>query len=179
MTDSHGYGTLIAVDGLNGAAVRSAAKKAIAATPRARRGGVSAWDASGIFGELIVADVEAGQPSVRTLLLLYAADLAFRLRWEIRPALEEGRTVAAAPYVATAIAFGRAAGLPGGWLRNVFAFAPRPDETRLVSTRASTKPTASGFVDFACHHVIGNSPGLTRRALTDRARAHLAASARR
>ena len=29
-------------------------------------------------------------PSSRTLLLLYAADLAFRLRWEIGPALDEG-----------------------------------------------------------------------------------------
>ena len=51
-----------------------------------------------------------GAPSARTLLLLYAADLAFRLRWQIRPALAEGRTVVAAPYVDTAVAFGRAAG---------------------------------------------------------------------
>ena len=64
-----------------------------------------------MFQELAVADEAAGAPSARTLLLLYAADLAFRLRWQIRPALAEGRTVVAAPYVDTAMAFGRAAGL--------------------------------------------------------------------
>ena len=45
-------------------------------------------------------------PLLGRLLLLYAADLAFRLRWEIRPALAEGYTVVAAPYVETAVAFG-------------------------------------------------------------------------
>ena len=52
--------------------------------------------------------------SPRTLLLLYAADLAFRLRWEIRPALDAGQTVIAAPYLDTAFAFGRACGLSRG-----------------------------------------------------------------
>ena len=78
---------------------------------RQRRGGISSWDASGIFGEVVVAEESAGLPSARTLLLLYAADLAFRLRWEIKPALAEGLIVVAVPYVDTAIAFGRAAGL--------------------------------------------------------------------
>src|SRR5712692_11563593 len=114
---------LVSVDGVNGAAVKTAARAVLAETGRARRGGVSAWDASGLFEELAVADQEAGTPSARTLLLLYAADLAFRLRWEIRPALAEGRLVVGAPYVATAIAFGRAAGLRGGWLTDLFGFA--------------------------------------------------------
>ena len=52
----------------------------------------------------------------RTLLLLYAADLAFRLRWEIRPALAEGHTVIAAPYLDTAFAFSR---------RQVLGYFPR------------------------------------------------------
>src|SRR5204863_7343087 len=96
------------------------------------RGGISRWDASGVFQDLAVADSGAGAPSPRTLLLLYAADLAFRLRWQIRPALSEGRTVVAAPYVETAMAFGRAAGLPPGWLINLFRFAPRPPEHYFV-----------------------------------------------
>src|SRR5205814_3219821 len=123
---------LIAVDGVNGAAVRAAARAEHVAVPRARRGGVSVWDASGIFEDLAVADREAGAPSARTLLLLYAADLAFRLRWEIRPTLAEGRSVVAAPYVDTAIAFGRAAGLTSAWLSNLFQFAPRPDRKSVV-----------------------------------------------
>ena len=61
-----------------------------------RRGGVSRWDASGLFDELVAGGEQAGRPSARTLLLLYAADLAFRLRREIRPTLAEGRTVIAA-----------------------------------------------------------------------------------
>ena len=116
---------LIAIDGVNGTAVAAAAKDALATAGRPR-GGISKWDASGVFEDLAVADEAAGTPSVRTLLLLYAADLAFRLRWEIRPALAEGRTVVAAPYVETAVAFGRAAGLRAGWLANLFHFAPRP-----------------------------------------------------
>ena len=67
---------------------------------------------------------EAGTPSARTLLLLYAADLAFRLRWEISPALDEGRLVIAAPYVATPMALGQAAGLDPDWLADLFRFAP-------------------------------------------------------
>ena len=67
--------------------------------------------------------------SPRTLLLLYAVDLSFRLRWQILPALEEGTTVIAAPYVETAIGFGRASGLPQSWLRELLRFAPQAAET--------------------------------------------------
>ena len=120
------------------------------------RGGISRWDASGIFQDLAVAEDEAGAPSARTLLLLYAADLAFRLRWEIRPALAEGRTVVAAPYVDTAIAFGRAAGLPADWLANLFRFAPRPSERHVVAARGTNAAAVKdGFVGFASAHVAG------------------------
>ena len=170
-------GLLIAVDGVNGAAMRAAAAAELQAVARGRRGGVSVWDASGVFGDLVVADEEAGRPSARTLLLLYAADLAFRLRWEIRPAIEEGRTVAAAPYVATAVAFGRAAGLPGGWLKNLFTFAPKPDAVRVVDAAPPRKPEAASFVDFGCEQLSANGDGPTRRQLAERARAHLTRSA--
>ena len=105
---------MIAVDGVD--AGGRARRGARARSARRARGGISRWDASGVFQELAVADDAAGAPSARTLLLLYAADLAFRLRWQIRPALAEGRTVVAAPYVDTAMAFGRAAGLKPAWL---------------------------------------------------------------
>src|ERR1043166_8585670 len=132
---------LIAVDGVEAATVLAEARRALG-SPSA--GGISHWDASGVFQDLAVAAEEAGAPSPRTLLLLYAADLAFRLRWEIRPALAEGDTVVAAPYVDTAVAFGRAAGLPSGWLTNLFRFAPRPAE------RVIARPTGrqiDGSVD--------------------------------
>ena len=158
--------------------MKAAAKHQIAAVKRRQRGGVSEWDASGVFDDLVVAGEEAGEPSARTLVLLYAADLAFRLRWEIRPALAEGRVVAAAPYVATAIAFGRAAGLPGGWLKDLFSFAARPDEAHYVDaapTRAGGQP---GFIEFGCERLSEGGYGLTRNQLTDRARRHLQSAIR-
>lgn len=146
---SGGKPMLVAVDGVNGEAVKAHARAVLAEIDRRHRGGISGWDASGLFKELEVAGEEAGMPSPRTLLLLYAADLAFRLRWEIRPALAEGRTVVAAPYVDTAVAFGRAAGLPGGWLAALFSFAPRAGRSRHV--RAAAPRSAArreGFVEF-------------------------------
>jgi hypothetical protein len=169
---------LIAVDGVAGPAITAAARAALTSIDSAARSGVSHWDASGLFEELAVADDDAGQPSVRTLLLLYAADLAFRLRWEIRPALAEGRSVVAAPYVDTAIAFGRAAGLGAAWLSNLFQFAPRPDARRFAATPARRGQTSGGFVEFGCEYVEGAANGVTRRELTDRMAAYLRARAR-
>jgi hypothetical protein len=43
-------GRLIAVDGVNGAAIETEARAALAEADRGRRGGVSAWDASDLRG---------------------------------------------------------------------------------------------------------------------------------
>ena len=153
---------LIAVDGVDAAAVLAEARTALG-TPT--RGGISKWDASGVFQELAVADQAAGAPSARTLLLLYAADLAFRLRWQIRPALAEGRTVVAAPYVDTAIAFGRAAGLKATWLANLFRFAPRARQRRFVHARSARMAVLKdGFVGFSCDRMTAGG-GRTRRRI--------------
>ena len=168
---------LIAIDGVDGAALLTAAREALSARGP---GGISRWDASGVFQDLAVADADAGVPSARTLLLLYAADLAFRLRWQIRPALAEGRTVVAAPYVATAIAFGRAAGLKAGWLANLFRFAPRPAVRRVVLPRAVRRiAVQDGFVGFGCDRISGRAGGRTRRHIVDETAAHLRRSGRR
>jgi hypothetical protein len=170
---------LIAVDGADGAAVAKAAHQALAAAGQ-QRGGISWWDASGLFEQLVVAERDAGLPSPRTLLLLYAADLAFRLRWEIEPALAEGKTVVAAQYVETAVAFGRASGLAGGWLSSLFSFAPTPDGRRHIHSAARrTATTAHGFVEFGCIQLAGRVLGLTRQQLATRTRARLKAAARR
>jgi hypothetical protein len=170
---------LIAIDGVNAHALKATARS-VAAANRRLHAGISSWGASGIFDELTFADSEAGVPSMRTLLLLYAADLAFRLRWEIAPALDEGRLVIAAPYVATPIALGRAAGLDAHWLADLFHFAPAatehhvtdPAPARLISER-------QGFVEFAWRHLDSQLGGLTRLELMDRTRRHLRALARR
>jgi len=168
--------TLISVDGVDAADVLGAARAALGPPSR---GGISRWDASGVFQELAVADEAAGQPSARTLLLLYAADLAFRLRWQVRPALAEGRTVVAAPYVHTALAFGKAAGLNSAWLMNLFRFAPRANEQVFVHPpRAQARSAKGGFVGFACEHMIGASSGASRAASSRRLAAGAAAPLR-
>jgi hypothetical protein len=135
------------------------------------RGGVSVWDASGVFGDLLVAGDRAGYPSARTLLLLYAADIAFRLRWEIRPLLAEGQTVVAAPYVLTAVAFGRAAGIPAKWLNDLFRFALRPNRARVVAAAPARRTTdRCGFFEFACDRLCTRPHGPARRDLVERGR---------
>ena len=174
----NGRGHLIAVDGVSGVAVAAEARRVLKASGRAR-GGISWWDASGLFDQLTVAGEEAGAASPRTLLLLYAADLAFRLRWEIEPTLDEGKTVVAAPYVDTAVAFGRAAGLRGRWLSNLFQFAPRPATRRDVAAGPRSGVARSGFVEFAATRLSGRVLGLSRRQLIARTRAHLTVTADR
>jgi hypothetical protein len=162
---------LIAIDGVDAGALMAAARTALGGRGR---GGISRWDASGVFQDLAVADVSAGAPSARTLLLLYAADLAFRLRWQIRPALAEGRTVVAAPYVDTAIAFGRAAGLKAGWLADLFRFAPRPTERQIVAPRRAHRiAVKDGFVGFGCDRINWRGPAATRRQMIAEIAAHL------
>jgi len=164
----------VSVDGISAAAIRQAAKR-LASADRKVRAGVSWWDASGIFGDVEAAPSDAEQPSVRTLLLLYAADLSFRLRWEIGPALAEGRTVIAAPYVDTAVALGRAAGVDESWLRAMFDFAPAPSERRYVET-ARTARSETGMLEFTCRRAAGLSTREAREALLTRMRARLKAT---
>jgi hypothetical protein len=63
----------------------SAAKRRVSNLVR-----VSKCDGSSIFYELGRGDPTLAKPSPRTLVLLYASDLVFRLRWEIQPALQQG-----------------------------------------------------------------------------------------
>lgn len=160
-------GRLVAVDGVDSASLLAAARALVAALVPRARGGISHWDASGLFGELTV-DADGVVASPRTLLLLYASDLAFRLRWEIGPALAEGRTVVAAPYVGTAVAVGHAAGVPAAWLANLFRFAARPAEQHHVAAPSRPGRRGDGFVEFACRH--GALPqGVTPTDLMNRA----------
>ena len=125
MAEQRSTGCLVAIDGADSASVMK-----LATTLRDRLAKrelpalVTRWDASGLFNDFVAAPVEERDVSPRTLMLLYAADLAFRLRWEIEPALGDGHVVIAAPYVTTGVAFGVAAGLSQEWLLTLFRFAP-------------------------------------------------------
>ena len=103
-------------------------------------------------------------------MLLYAADLAFRLRWEVKPALDQGRMIIVAPYVNTAIAFGRSAGLDLKGLREMFAFAPKPDESRVIESAAARSTSdRTGFAEFACDQLLGAKSKAVRRELITQA----------
>ena len=170
---------MIAVDGVIG--LTAAAKDVVhvlaaANIPR----GVSAWDASGVFTELLADNGGVQRPSARTLTLLYAADLAFRLRWQIVPALDDQRFVIAAPYVETAKALGVAAGLPRKWLDELFRFAPRPDSSYLV-TRSQTRTgsASQGYFDCFSSTVLGTNREVQSSDLMKRSLTYLASLERR
>ncbi len=121
-------GRLISIEGSRGKDTAAAAAAVIEALKDAGvESAISRFDASGLFGELAAAAQGDRQISPRTLTLVYAADLAFRLRWEIRPVLDAGGVVIAAPYLETAVAFGVSCGLSEDWIRELLRFAPKPD----------------------------------------------------
>ena len=144
-------GQLVSVDAVRGRDLVPSAKNLL--QTKRRNDGFSTWDASGIFFELDGKRRETGdQPSAQTLVLLYAADLRFRLRWEIQPALAAGQTVVAAPYVETAVAFGLASGLARKWLSELFRFAPRAAVGYWVDGNPPASPSPhSGFLEFSRH----------------------------
>lgn len=161
-------GRLIAIDGVQSSDIAAGAEILVEALAGHEvTGRVSRFDASGLFGDLASVTTEPAPISPRVMLLLYAADLAFRLRWEITPALESGAIVIAAPYVATATSFGLAAGLPADWLRTLFGFAPPPDSTLVLRDRSpdrvwKRKPDR-GFCE-CCTTVLEPGPsGFSRR----------------
>ena len=145
-------GQLLGLDIVEGRDAVTAARKLL--KTRSTNGGISTWDASSIFFEMHGLEVN-DRPSPRTLVLLYAADLFFRLRWEIIPALEEGKCVVAVPYVETGFAFGSLAGLSKKWLSEVFRFVPAANEQFHMSSMGSAKigVATSGFVEF-CSSVM-------------------------
>jgi hypothetical protein len=146
-------GRLVAVEGIHGPDLVKAGRQLLKAAgcPR-ERSGISVWDASGIFFELSQTRQKLGVPSAKTLLILYASDLAFRLRWEIEPALAEGRTVLAAPYVETAIAAGAAAGIPRSWTTSLLRFAPAAEAEFRIKEKMSeagwTARRSGGFGEY-------------------------------
>jgi hypothetical protein len=84
-----------------------------------------------------------------------------------------GRSVAA-PWIATAVEFGRAAGLPTAWLNDLFAFALRPAETRIAAEpHADAREGRAGFVYFSIRCLDEHPGGQKRRELVTQTRAHL------
>lgn len=162
-------GRLIAIDGSRGKDVAAAAAAAIKALKAKRiECAISRFDASGLFGELAAATRGDRQISMRTLTLVYAADLAFRLRWEIRPVLDAGGVVIAAPYVDTAVAFGAACGLDEKWIRELLRFAPKPSLRSRAEERKFNKgwkPRLDrGYAEYSAAMLEASSPKLASKS---------------
>ena len=156
-----GSGRLIALEGTHGPDLAAAADSLLRRLrDRKKACGISRWDSSNTFVEMGFAKSSVPPASPRTLLLLYASDLVFRLRWEIQPALGEGRIVIAAPYVETATAMGVATGLSRRWLSDLFSLVPKPEacyrlEEKKKHWHDKCKPR-DGFVEFCCS-VLSNA----------------------
>jgi hypothetical protein len=162
-------GRLIAVDGSRGKDTAAAADAIVAELARAGiECAVSRWDASGLFGELAAAARGDRNISTRTLSLVYAADLAFRLRWEIRPVLEAGGVVVAAPYLETPVAFGASCGLSEDWLRDVLRFAPAADLRGRARERKLARPwkrrADRGYPEFCAMLLDASEPRRVSKA---------------
>ena len=85
-------GRLVAVEATRARDIDEAARRVWdALRARGAEGGISRWDASGTFFEARQVKKKEFVPSPRTLLLFYAVDLQFRLKWEIEPLLAEGQ----------------------------------------------------------------------------------------
>lgn len=156
-------GRLIAIDGSRGKDIAAAAS-AMAAALKAEglECAVSRWDASGLFTELAAGAKAGGGISMRSITLVYAADLAFRLRWEIRPVLESGGVVIAASYVETAVAFGASCGLEEDWIRQLLRFAPDASVHGRTEERKTRKPWKRtinrGYCEFAATMLDASAP---------------------
>jgi hypothetical protein len=162
-------GKLIALEGLHDVELLRSGKRLLREMSGKNAGGVSHWDASGLFfqlGRTQCPDV----PSPKTLLMLYAADLAFRLRWEIEPLLAAGKDVVAAPYVETAAAFGSAAGVEIEWMEQLFEFAPAAD---LAFRLAAPAAKAKGFPSHCFDTLAGASVHWKKMAGTKLLSRHL------
>jgi len=163
-------GRLFALEGVRSTDLRAGALHLLRRLKAPRsRSGFSLWDASSIFTELSVNAAATEAPSAKTLMILYAADLAFRLRWDIEPALADGYTVVAAPYTRTAIRVGQAAGLSVKWLSALFEFAPKPEASYWLDARrrgsAWTPRAASGFPEFCFAQMNRLSPRFVQEEL--------------
>jgi thymidylate kinase-like protein len=158
---------LVAIDAADsGSLSETAADLHETLTARRLRVLISRWDASGLFTDFAAAPVEQRDLSPRTLMLLYAADLAFRVRWEIQPALADGQVVIVAPYVSSAIAFGTATGLSHEWLTTLFHFAPTPRRTLILSERTGgvwKRRPERGFGDCCTALLTATPEGFARR----------------
>jgi hypothetical protein len=137
---------------------------------------ISNWNVSGLFAQIGAQAANLQQISPRALTLLYASDLAGRLK-EIRPALQSGFFVLANQYLHTPTAIAAALGVDPTWASHLFSFAPRPEISLYVRSASKNRHNGTGngqlsgaglsgladagfgFYEFCLKYVIASRPG--------------------
>lgn len=87
----------------------------------------SEWNSSPLVKETTRRGKKKLLLTPTTFSLIHATDFANRYEQEILPALKAGFVVLADRYVSTAFARDVVRGVPPRWVRQVYAFAPKPD----------------------------------------------------
>ncbi len=115
------------------------------------------WNSSALVREATRRGKRKNLLTPTTFSLLHATDFADRLTYRIIPYLKAGMTVLADRYVYTAFARDIARGVDEQWVRDLYAFAVRPDAVfyfrvpldvaveRLTGTRAKIKFYEAGM----------------------------------
>src|SRR5271156_278983 len=155
----HPYkGRLICVEGIDGSG-KSTQLLLLERWLRARGYPVhfTEWNSSRLVRRSMQRGKKKNLLTPTTFSLLHAVDFADRLTYQILPPLKAGMIVLADRYVYTAFARDVARGVHPEWVRQVYAFAPRPDLTlyfrvpidisleRLLSGRAKLKYHEAGM----------------------------------
>ncbi len=127
----HSYrGRLIAVEGIDGSG-KSTQLGLLERWLRAHGYPVhfTQWNSSRLVRRSMQRGKRKNLLTPTTFSLLHAVDFADRLTYQILPPLKAGMIVLADRYVYTAFARDVARGVHPEWVRQVYAFAPRPDLT--------------------------------------------------
>lgn len=126
---AHGFpGKLIVLEGLDGSGKSS--NLSMLKTALELEGHdvvVTAWNSSKLVSDLVKEAKKAKLLTPVSFSLLHATDLAERMKDVIVPALKKGSIVLADRYFPTAFARDSVRGMDSAWLRNVYAFAVKPD----------------------------------------------------
>jgi dTMP kinase len=159
LNSPHSYrGRLIAVEGIDGSG-KSTQLGLLERWLRAQGYPVhfTQWNSSRLVRRSMQRGKKKNLLTPTTFSLLHAVDFADRLTYQILPPLKAGIIVLADRYVYTAFARDVARGVHPEWVRQVYAFAPRPDLTlyfrvpievsleRLLAGRAKLKYHEAGM----------------------------------
>lgn len=144
-------GKILAVEGLDGSG-KSTQLRLLRTwlESRGHRARITEWNSSEFVRPLTRQGKKARSLSATTFSLLHCADLADRMEREILPLLHAGYLVLCDRYTYTALARDRARGVDPGWVREIYAFAPRP--TLVIYFRTP--------VDVALKRILGGRPKL-------------------